>query len=98
MPQSLREKHKRTGVDFRLGLGNGTWGRILYANSKKQNRVRPHFESRPFYDSMVRRGIFEKCYDRAYYRLTPEGKKVAEWIISVLPQNQVNIRWKMIPR
>lgn len=96
MPK-LRSKHGRSGVDFRLGLGCGTWSRILYANSRKHKQVRAQFDNRSFYETMANRGIFVRCYDNRNYELTPDGVEMAEWIISVLPQNQVRIRWKRIP-
>lgn len=80
----------------RMGLGCGSWSRILYAYSKKEHTVWPNTETRGFYNAMVNRGIFEKESDFKRYRLSKGGIAMAEWILAVLPQNQVRIRFKHI--
>lgn len=81
----------------KLGIGCGTWERILQTYHRGPDGRRPKAETRDFYEAMVERGVFER--DNNYvYRLTKRGESMAEWCLAILPQHQVRIRWKMIPR
>lgn len=80
----------------KLGMGAGTWERILGTYHRGPKGRRPVTELREFYEALAKRGIFERDKDYVY-RLTNQGTEMAEWCLAILPQNQVRIRWKRIP-
>ena len=81
----------------RLGLSCGTLDRMLHVHSRGENGIRPRTENRDYYEAMRERGVFKRNSDFVYF-LTSKGEEVAEWCMAILPQNQVKIRWKRIPR
>ena len=80
-----------------LNLSSDSIRRILNAYHRPEHKPRVLAELRGFYDAMVDRGLMETDRKGNYW-LSNKGVSVAEWLLAVLPQRQVKIRWKRVPK